>query len=193
MYDDDAQLASAAASGDREAFGELVERYQRKALGVAMRLLGNVDNAMEVSQEAFLRAYQALGQLKEPSRFGPWLMRIVSNQALNYRRSHRRDPRVYLGGPSERDDDADRGPGTLQLEADEPQPYEHAVGAETADLLRQAIDELPEHLRTPLLLFAVEKMPQKQIAEAMGASLQTVKWSVFEARRRLKKRLEKNL
>jgi len=193
VYGDDAKLAMAAASGDREAFDELVLRYQRKAVGVAMRLLGNVDSAMEVTQEAFLRAYQALGQLKDPQRFGPWLMRIVSNQALNYRRSHRHDPRIYLGAPAERDDESDRPSSGLQLETNEPQPHEHAAGAEMADLLQGAMDELPDHLRTPLVLFAVEKLPQKEIAEAMGCSLQTVKWSVFEARRRLRKRLEKNL
>ena len=83
----DADLVAAVLRGDRGAFDLLVGRYQRQATALAYRLLGSVDDALEVSQEAFLKSYQKLNSLTRPQRFGPWLMcRIVSNQALNFRR-----------------------------------------------------------------------------------------------------------
>lgn len=85
----DAAWVQAAVAGDTQAFSSLVEAYQRPAVSKAYRLLGNSEDAAEVVQEAFLRAYRALGRLNEPSRFGPWLMRIVSNLSLNARRSRK--------------------------------------------------------------------------------------------------------
>ncbi|KPK77565.1 MAG: hypothetical protein AMJ79_02725 [Phycisphaerae bacterium SM23_30] len=190
MNGDDEKQVKAVLSGDRKAFDVLVGRYQRQAVAVAARMLGNIDDAMEAAQEGFLRAYQALGQLKEPARFGPWLMKIMANQALNARRSRRRDPKLSLTrplGPDKQDD------APLPLASKDPTVTEQLAAGELAEALQQAIDELPENLRTPLILFSVEKLPQKEIADIMNCSLQTVKWSVFEARRQLRKRLQKML
>ncbi|MCP4713173.1 MAG: sigma-70 family RNA polymerase sigma factor [Planctomycetes bacterium] len=190
MSDDDEKLVESVLAGDRKAFDVLVERYQRQSVAVAARMLGNIDDAMEAAQEGFIRAYQALGQLKNPARFGPWLMKIMANQALNARRSRRRNPKVSLSQSFGSDPDSD---GPLPVASDDPSVTEKLAAGELAVALQKAIAELPENLRTPLLLFSVEKLPQKEIAEIMKCSLQTVKWSVFEARRQLRKKLKKML
>jgi len=85
----DAALVNVVLAGDRDAFEKLVGVYERAAVATAYRLLNNSDDAREVVQDAFLRAYRSLGRLKDPQRFGPWLLRIVSNLSLNARRSRR--------------------------------------------------------------------------------------------------------
>ena len=84
---EDARLVAEVIEGRSEAFDALVRRYQRRALAVAYRLLGNVEDAKDVAQDAMLRGYRSLHQLADRERFGPWLMRIVRNLSLNYRRS----------------------------------------------------------------------------------------------------------
>src|SRR5262245_60674888 len=83
----DGQLVSRVLAGDRSAFDDLVRRYQRQAVAVSYRLLGNSQDAMEVTQDAFLKGFTSLNTLQKPDAFGGWLMRIVSNLSLNFRRS----------------------------------------------------------------------------------------------------------
>lgn len=193
MSEDDEHLVKAALAGQRQAFDELIGRYQRPAVAVALRLLNNLDDAMEVAQDAFFKAYQALAQLNEPKRFGPWLMKIVSNQALNFRRSRSRLPRISLDQAGASDSDNEKLNYASQITDNEPTAYQQLAARELNVALRRAIDDLPDNLRVPLELFTLEKMPQKEIAEMMKCSLQTVKWSVFEARRQLKNQLKKML
>ncbi|MFH1748499.1 MAG: sigma factor, partial [Planctomycetota bacterium] len=83
----DEELVQLTCAGQRDAFDPLVERYQRRATAVAYRLLGNLHDALEVCQEAFVRAYRHLHSLEDGRRFGSWLLRIVTNLSLNFRRS----------------------------------------------------------------------------------------------------------
>ena len=83
-------LVLAAKLGDRQAFGKLAQQYQRQCAAVALRLLGNTHDAMELVQDALVKAFKNLDQLEQSDRFGPWLMRIVTNLALNSRRSRSR-------------------------------------------------------------------------------------------------------
>src|SRR5215203_3913474 len=85
----DGQLVEQTLAGKRQAFDDLIRRYQRQAVAVSYRLLGNSHDALEVTQDAFLKAYGSLDTLQKPEAFGGWLMRIVSNLSLNYRRSRR--------------------------------------------------------------------------------------------------------
>src|SRR5829696_9242767 len=85
----DGQLVARANDGDRQAFDELIVKYQRQAVAVSYRLLGNANDALEVTQDAFLKAFTSLASLQKPEAFGGWLMRIVSNLSLNYRRSRK--------------------------------------------------------------------------------------------------------
>src|SRR5436190_16190480 len=85
----DGQLVLRTNDGDRKAFDQLIERYQRQAVAVSYRLLGNSQDSLEVTQDAFLKAFTSLATLNKPEAFGGWLMRIVSNLSLNYRRSRK--------------------------------------------------------------------------------------------------------
>src|SRR3954469_12781051 len=85
----DGQLVGDVLAGNRKAFDELIRRYQRQAGAVSYRLLGNSQDSLEVTKDAFLKAFTSLDTLQKPEAFGGWLMRIVSNLSLNYRRSRK--------------------------------------------------------------------------------------------------------
>jgi RNA polymerase sigma-70 factor (ECF subfamily) len=181
----DAAWVQAALSGDSDAFGRLVAAYQRAAVSTAYRLLGNSDDAAETAQEAFLRAYRALNRLKDPARFGPWLLRTVSNLALNARRSRRRVT-VELDEERGTEDSVDRqGPSKVTSMT----PEREAEGHELQVAIDAALEALPEKQRLALVLFTIDGWAQKDIAELLECSLETVKWSVFQARKKLRERL----
>jgi len=181
----DARLVRQARRGQRDAFDELAQRYQRRAVAVAYRLVGNLHDALEVSQEALLRAYQNLATLQHPARFGPWLLKIVTNQALNFRRA--RGPRTRENGLA-----GDAPPWADQF-CDVPSPDDRPgaplASAELATRIQAELASLPERQRGALVLFSLNQLPQKQVAQILGCSLSAVKWHVFQARRRLRTRL----
>jgi len=181
----DAQAVARTLAGDMTAFDRLIEKYQRRAVAVSYRLLGSIDDAMDVSQEAFVRAFRALGTLAEGERFGAWLMRIVSNLSLNYRRG--RKPHLSLAAEGDEagieDYLADPASTGHRGRSDALQQ------SELQQAISKAIDALPEQQRLALILFAVEQMPQKEVAEILGCSIEMVKWNVFQARKRLKEAL----
>jgi len=181
---DDAKLVAAACRGERSAFDALIVRYQRQATSVAYRLLNNMDDALEVTQDAFLRAYEKLASLDKTERFGPWLLRIVSNMSLNKRRS-----RALRRGISLDTDDEDGG-GIQPVDTSAVRPDEAASANDVKRLMQQAIDELPDMQRKALILFCMEQRPQKEIAETLKCSVEAVKWHVFTARKKLKERLK---
>lgn len=182
------RLVRSALAGDLAAFDTLVERYQRQATAVAYRLLNHRDDAMEVTQDAFLRAFDKLATLSSPEQFGPWLMRIVSNQALNRRRSRALRQTASLDAA----DSDGRGEWNLPDRRAE-SPVEAASSKELKGKIAEAIDELPEMQRQALVLFSIARLPQKEVARQLGCSVQAVKWHVFSARKKLKEQLEEYL
>ena len=182
-------LVQRARDGDSDAFAALVKRYQRRAVSVAYRLLGNIEDASDVSQDAFVRAFRHLSQLDDPSRFGAWLMRVVSNLALNYRRSRKLRMASSLDDVAAASAEARSPSGSKRVtlgsdEAGDPLPAElHAA-------ITEAMEQLPDKQRLALILFSVEGMPQKEVAEILECSIELVKWNVFQARRKLKEMLE---
>ena len=182
---DDAAAVARTLAGDVSAYDRLIERYQRRAVAVAYRLLGNIEDAMDVCQEAYLRAFRSLASLEEHERFGPWLMRIVTNLSLNYRRGRR----THLSLTTD-----DGAGGSEERAADLSPRGSHAAGdslveAETHQAVTQAIASLPEQQRLALILFAIENVPQKEFAEILQCSVEMVKWNVFQARKKLKELL----
>lgn len=184
---EDALLVHQLVAGRREAFDALVERYQRRATAVANRLVGNLHDALEVVQEAFIRAYRNIGTLEEPARFGPWLLRIVTNLALN----HRRDRAV--GGPRVSLSDCildGEEPGEQRIVGRDDVPVGAYLAAEElSQRLERAIAGLPAQQRAALVLFSIESLPQKEVAEMLDCSVEAVKWHVFQARKKLKEQL----
>jgi RNA polymerase sigma-70 factor (ECF subfamily) len=185
----DAALVEAVRAGRRAAFDELVERYQRRTVSVAYRLLGNLHDALEVCQEAFIRAYRNLDSLEDGERFGSWLLRIVTNLSLNFRRDR------AVGGQRVSLDDCileDQSSAGRRL-ADHARAHQPAgaelAAAELHDVVQAAIGQLPPQQRTALVLFSIEQLPQKEVAAIMNCTVEAVKWHVFQARRKLKVQL----
>lgn len=190
----DGQLVARALARDRRAFDELVRRYQRQAVAVSYRLLGNTHDALEVTQDAFLKSYSSLASLQKPEAFGGWLMRIVSNLSLNYRRSRKTRSQLPLDdllGPTDGGQtDAIGGSEWMASSAD---PVRRLESKEMGQRLQEALNELPEKQRLAIVMFTIEQMPQKQVAEALQCSVEAIKWHVFQGRKRLKELLKEHL
>ncbi len=171
----DAVLVNRTLSGQKSAFNELINRHQRRATSVAYRLLGNLQDALEVAQEAFLKAFTNLTTLQNPQAFGPWLMRIVSNLSLNFRRSRKSLCTLPLD---------DLLPSAAANHDFEPCRLMHS--AEIGSRIGHALAQLPDRQRAAIDLFALRQIPQKQVAQTLGCSVEAVKWHVFDGRRKLK-------
>lgn len=185
----DAELVRQARAGRAEAFDELIERYQRRATSVAFRLLGDLHDALEVCQDAFLRAYRSLDTLQNEERFGPWLLRTVTNLALNFRRARAAGGRRVSLEEFILDDQRQRDERLAAPAYSDEQPGAGTTAAELAEVVQKALDELPAQQRAALVLFSIEQLPQREVADILECSVEAVKWHVFQARRKLKERL----
>jgi len=186
----DADLVARVLSDDRAAFDELIRRYQRQAVAVSFRLLGNTQDALEVTQDAFLKAYSSLATLQKREAFGGWLLRIVSNLSLNFRRGRRTRRQLPLDdllGPAESHGADGGGSEWMAAGAD---PVRRLESAEMGRRLQEALKELPEKQRLAIVMFTIEQMPQKQVAESLQCSVEAVKWHVFQGRKKLRELLK---
>ncbi len=164
-------LVARALAGDQEALGLLVARYTGSVRRVTRAILGDADDA---AQDGLLLALVKLDQHDRTRPFGPWLLRIVANAAIDRRRRRRVRQAVAL------DDN---------LAAGSPLPDAEAERRALGERLRTALSELPERYRTALVLFDVEGYSHAEIAEILGVAPGTVRSAVFHARRRLRQRL----
>lgn len=191
----DGQLVRQTLGGDRKAYDELIRRYQRQAVAVSYRLLGNTNDALEVTQDAFLKSFTSLESLQKPEAFGGWLMRIVSNLSLNYRRSRKTRKSVPLAevlGP-QGTEQADAHGGGSEWMAKSADPVRGLEGRELGEKLKEALAKLPEKQRLAIVMFTIDEMPQKDVAEALDCSVEAVKWHVFQGRKKLKELLKEHL
>jgi RNA polymerase sigma-70 factor (ECF subfamily) len=191
----DGELVQEAIAGKKAAFDELIRRYQRQAMAVSYRLLGSTHDALEVTQDAFLKAYTSLRTLQKPEAFGGWLMRIVSNLSLNYRRSRKSRSQLLsldedLTGAATAQGDAG---GSSEWMGRPDDPLHGMESKEMGVALEAAMAQLPEKQRLALLMFTIEKMPQKQVADALECSVEAVKWHVFQGRKKLRELLKEHL
>ena len=192
----DGALVEACIGGKRTAFDELVRRYQRQAVAVSYRLLGNSHDALEVTQDAFIKAFSSLATLQKPEAFGGWLMRIVSNLSLNYRRSRKTRSQLPLDdllGPTESSQQAESAGGSSDWMSQSGDPVHLLASQEMGRKLQSALAQLPEKQRMAIVMFTIEEMPQKQVAEALNCSVEAVKWHVFQGRKKLKELLKDHL
>lgn len=189
MGDEDPDV-DRARQGDREAFGRLVARYQRRVYAAALHILGNHSDADDVAQEAFVRAFRALDSFDGRADFFTWLYRITVNTALNALRGGKRGTALAHKGGVEAAHVGGRPEALGQNAPDPAQKTQHA--ADVARVL-DAIAELSPTLRVTLVLATIEDMPHKQIAEILEIPEGTVAWRVNEARRLLRQKLDPHL
>ena len=187
----DGELVHSALAGERKSFDLLIERYQRQAVAVSYRLIGNSHDALELTQDAFIKAYTSLSTLQKPEAFGGWLMRIVSNLSLNFRRgrkSRNQLPLDDLLGPA--DSGQAESMGGSEWMARSGDPVRNLESAEMGKHLQAALAKLPEKQRLAIVMFTLEELPQKQVAAALDCSVEAVKWHVFQGRKKLKEMLK---
>jgi RNA polymerase sigma-70 factor (ECF subfamily) len=180
-------LVQAAQGGDITAFERLLKRYDRNVFRIAQHITQNREDAEDVVQDAFLKAYQKLDQFQGNSKFYTWLVRIAVNEALMRLRKRKSDKTVSM------DDDVETEEGTMPREfADwSPNPEQQLSQAELKDLLGRTIQGLPTSFRTVFVLRDVEGMSTEETAEMLGLSVPAVKSRLLRARLQLRERLSK--
>jgi len=183
----DGELVRESRLGDKEAFRELVERYQRKIVSVALGMVHNPDDALEIAQETFVKAFESLGNFKGESSFYTWLYRIVVNRAIDFRRRERRHPTVAL------EDRGGQGSGEGYediLKEERPNdPYQQVQAHEIGDRVTAAINELTPDHKAVILLREVEGLSYEEISRVMQCSKGTVMSRLHYARKKLQKKL----
>jgi RNA polymerase sigma-70 factor (ECF subfamily) len=174
---DEAELIERSRKGDSEAFGILVERYQRRVVGVALAVVHNQDDAIELAQETFIRAYENLSKFESRSSFSTWLYRIAANLAIDFWRREGRH--VVLHG-----EDADNE--ISRLASAHGDSFKEVSRSELSERLKQALEELtPEH-RAVILLREVEGLSYDEISEVLQCPRGTVMSRLHYARDHLR-------
>ncbi len=176
----EAAIVRKVLGGDANAFETLVLEYEKNVYNIALRMTGNSEDAADMTQEAFIKAYNSLQSFRGDSKFSVWLYRIVSNVCLDFLRSKNRRPTVSL---SVEDDDGE----DAQLDvADESQSPELLLDRKlTRDSVRRGLDSLPPDYRQILLLREIQGLSYDEIAQALSLEVGTVKSRIFRARKRL--------
>ena len=184
---DDATLVRASKTGDVAAFEELVKRYDSKLLRIAQHVTHNREDAQDAVQEAFLKAFQKLGQFQENSKFSTWLIRITINQSLMKLRKQHRKREVSI------DQDFQTEESTLFLEIADwaPNPEQRYSASELKEILTKTLQELQPGLRVVFVLRDIEGLSLGQTAEALDLTVSAVKARSWRARLQLREGLSK--
>ena len=177
----DSMLIERCKHRDAEAFRHLVERYKKQAYGFAFSYLKNVDDAFNISQEAFIRAWNAIGTFDEQRLFRPWLFSIIKNLSLNLIARKKRLGEVSL-------DEAMESSG-FDIGDDSSNPLEAASASETRRKVWQGIMSLKEEFREIIVLQHFEDLSYREIAETLGIPEGTVMSRLYHARLALREAL----
>ena len=186
VKEDEPVLVAAAQAGDISAFETLVSRYERKIFRLAQNITQNREDAEDVMQEAFLKAYEHLAGFQGNSRFYTWLVRIAVNQALMKLRK-RRPNQVSI------DEEVNTGEDLIPREIEDwgPSPEDRYKQTEMSDILSSTIADLDPPFRIVFQLRDIEELSTEETAEALGLSVPAVKSRLLRARLKLRQKLDK--
>ncbi|OPZ75564.1 MAG: ECF RNA polymerase sigma-E factor [Firmicutes bacterium ADurb.Bin456] len=181
-------LVIRAQSNDPGAFEELVYLYQNKVYGLSLHLTGNPDDAQDLAQEAFIRAYKALGKFRNEADFGTWIHRITVNVWLNLQRKNNGQRPVSLDEPYPSDKS-----GTFQREvpALDGDPLQALEEKEFRGLVRKTLQDLSEEHRAVLVLREIEGYSYEEVSRMLNCSLGTVKSRLSRAREAMRREMTK--
>ena len=181
----DQTLVEQVQRGDKQAFDVLVLKYQNKIIQLVNRYVHDSDEARDVAQEAFIKAYRAIGRFRGDSAFYTWLYRIAINTAKNYLvASGRRPPRSDIDAQ-----DAEQYEGATGLK-EYATPERLLLKDEIQAAIAEAIDDLPDDLRTAIILRELEGLSYEEIAQTMECPIGTVRSRIFRARDAIDTRLK---
>jgi RNA polymerase sigma-70 factor (ECF subfamily) len=185
QVDDEAAIVAQARTGDAKAFNELLQRYERKIFRLALHITQNREDAEDVLQETFLKAYQHLDQFQGQSKFYTWIVRIAVNQALMKLRKRKSDRSVSL------DETIDTGEDTVarEIAAWDENPEEQYGREELNQILTSAVDGLTPIYRAVFVLRDVDGLSTEETAEALELSVPAVKSRLLRARLQLRDKL----
>jgi len=191
LPDDEAQFVAALRAGDGRAYERLVSEFGGRMLAVARRILRSEEDARDALQEAYLQAFRALPRFEGQARISTWLHRIVVNAALMKIRSKKARPEESIEPllPTFRDD----GHATVAFCGWDETADQLLERRETREMLRAAIDRLPESYRTVLMLRDIEELDTQEVAELLGVTANAVKIRLHRARQALRELLDRRL
>ena len=179
----DARLVRAALRGDQEAYSELVGRYMNIVVGFSYNRVGDFHRAEDIAQEAFLKAYNSLGSLQEPVKFGSWLLVIARHTCMDWLRANR--PAVSL--------DQLRDAGHEPESPPTPEGFEAVSDAELEDRVLKAVHELREDYRDIIVMKHIDDLSYKEIGRLLGMSVSAVGEKLSRVRQILRKQLSKTV
>lgn len=183
--DIDQALVERVQRGDKRAFDILVLKYQQKVANLISRYIRDPSEVLDVTQEAFIKAYRALPNFRGDSAFYTWLYRVAINTAKNHLAAlSRRPPQDDIEAETAEQMDT----GTRLKEQDTPEHL--AMQDEMAHTIKQAMDDLPDELRTAITLREIEGLSYEDIAQAMDCPIGTVRSRIFRAREAIDKKLK---
>ena len=175
--DVDAELVARVKAGDKKAFDLLVLKYQRKIMRLLSRMIRDQAEVEDVAQEAFIKAYRALPQFRGDSAFYTWLYRIAINTARNWLSSNSRRPST----PSSYENEDGETFDEMDNLTDNTTPESELASRQIAQTVNKAIEDLPEDLRTAIVLREIEGMSYEDIAQSMNCPIGTVRSRIFRA------------
>lgn len=182
----DQQLVERVQRGDKQAFGLLVLKYQRKLARLLSRMIRDAAEVEDVTQEAFIKAYRALPSFRGDSAFYTWLYRIGINTAKNYLVSQGRRAPTSTGVDTEDAESMDDGDLLRHVDTPERLMMTKQIG----ETVNSAMDALPEELRTAIVLREIEGLSYEEIATVMDCPIGTVRSRIFRAREAISERLK---
>lgn len=184
MSDTVAHLIKRIKNGDQDAFARIVDQYKNQVYTICLRMTGIPQEAEDLAQESFVRAYTNIDRYETDKKFSTWLFRIATNLSIDYLR--KKKPSAYI--------DAEI-PGTdgytmhAHLASPEPLPEETVIGRETSEWLQKEINDLPPKYRSAIILKYMEDLSLKEISDILGIPVPTVKTRIHRGREALRKRL----
>lgn len=167
-------------AGDADAFEALVTAYQKQVYNLALRTVGSEEDAADMTQEAFLRAYRSLGSFRGDSKFSVWLYRLTTNICIDFLRSRGRRPTVSLTTVDEDDE-----PQEMEVADDRFDPVQSLERAELRRAVQRGLNALPEDYRRILMLRELSGMSYAEIGQVLRLEEGTVKSRLFRARKKL--------
>lgn len=174
-----------AKNGSQAAFGQLIEENQKRMYNLAFRMMGNHEDALDVSQEAFFKAWQGLPNFKGESSFSTWLYRLTSNTAIDHLRKKKKETSLTTDFP-------DQDEGTeLQIPDERYCPEESLVQKELGEMIQLGLDALPDHHRQVLIMRELSGMSYQEISTTLDLDLGTVKSRIARGRNGLRQFLKK--